>query len=176
MSNQPTKPKKVEGLSLLDRLRIKHPVDLGMEIQGYIAKYLLEGTVDKKILVSCNGEFLGSALTINEAISIIGLMERHPRKDYDQSTIKTTYVYEEALKDTKMYEECMPKRFNKKTGIEMHGKRFYIIKKKPNGSSSGKVFCMYNWDTRNLIFAHHNRDLLVWFLGSRYKLIEEKDV
>jgi len=176
MSNQPTKSKKAEGLSLLDRLRLKHPVDLGMEIQGHISKYLLEGTIDKKILVSCDGEFLGSAGTITESIETISKMERYPVNTYDISTIKTTYVYEEEIIEQQMREECMPKRFNKKTGIEFKGKQFYIIKKKPDGSSSGKIFCMYNWNTRNLIFAHHDRDLLEWFLGARYHLIEDKDI
>lgn len=70
----------------------------------------------------------------------------------------------------------MPKSFSKTTGVEMYGKRFYIVKKKPNGSSSGKIFCLYNWDTRNLLWVHYDRDMLIGFLYSKYKTIEDKDI
>ncbi len=173
---QPEKVKKKLGLSLLDRLRLKHPVNLGMELQGYLGMYLLEGTIDKKILVSFNDEFLGSALTINQALEIIGSMERKNVSDYDKSSIETTYVLEDEAIETKIREELMPKKLTKANGIKIYDKRFYIVKKKPNGTSSGKIFCLYNWDTRNLIFAHWDKDLITWFLGSRYKLIEHKDI
>lgn len=176
LSNQPTPPKKVEGLTLLDRLRIKHPVELGMELQGYISKFLLEGTTDRKILVSSNGEFMCSAYTIKEEVEEIAKSERRKHEDYDISKIETTYVHEEEEIETKMREECMPKTLSVKNGIKMHGKRFYIVKKKPNGSSSGKIFILYNFDTRNKIWAHYDRDMLIGFLYSGYKKIEHKDV
>lgn len=173
---QPEKAKKLKGLSLLDRLRLKHPVNLGMELQGFQAKYLLEGTTDLKILVSCGGDFIGSARKISEAIKMIAGSEQREFHEYDVTKIETTYIYEEEVKETKIREECMPKKFPKANGIEMYGKRFYIVKKKPNGTSSGKIFCMYNWDTRNLVFANADRDLIEWLLSTRYKSIEHKDV
>ncbi len=173
---QPEKTKAKKGLSLLERLRLKHPVDLGMELQGFIAKYQLEGTIDKKILVSSNGEFLGSGTTIGQAIDIVALNERRNNNEYDRTKIETTYVYQEEVVETRIREECMPKKFPKANGIEAHGKRFYIVKKKPNGSSSGKIFCLYNWDTRNLIFTELDKDMVMLFLIHKYKEIEYKDI
>ena len=73
---QPIKSKKTKEISLLDRLREKHPIELGMELKGYISDYILEGTRDQKILVSTKSEeFLGSAATIKEALSIISKFE-----------------------------------------------------------------------------------------------------
>ena len=163
-------------MSLLDRLRNKHTVNLGMELEGYTAKFLLEGTEDLKILVSSNEEFYGSAQTIDEAIDIIARFERKEPIDYNRNDIQTTYVAEEDYVDTKMYEEIMPKKLTKSNKIEMHGKKFYIVKKKPNGSSSGKMFCLYNFETRNLIWVNHDRDILIGFLATRYREIEHKDV
>ncbi len=176
MSNQPTKPKKVEGLTLLDRLRLKHPVELGMEFQGYWRKYQFDGTIDRKILVSSDGDFIGSAKTIKQAIKIIAESERISPDKYDISTIEAVYTAEEEHVETKMREELMPKKLTKSNGIKINGKRFYIVKKKPNGTSSGTIFCLYNFDTRNLIWAHHNRDMLLGFLQTKYKEIEYKDV
>lgn len=175
MSNQPTKPKRIEGLTLLDRLKIKHPVELGMEFQGYWRKYQFDGTIDKRILVSSDGDFIGSARTIKQAIEIIAESERISPDKYDISTIEAVYSAEEEHFETKMREELMPKRFTEKTGIKKYGKRFYIIKKKPDGTSSGKIFCLYNFDTRNLIWAHHDKDILIGFLMTKYKEIEGRD-
>jgi hypothetical protein len=174
---QPTKPRKTKEKNLLDRLREKHPVELGMELKGYTSDYLLEGTRDKKILDSTKlEEFLGSAKTIQEALSIISKFEKRRIDEYDASKIQTTYVHTEEELETKIREEAMPKRFPKAKGIEMYGRRFYIVKKQPNGKSSGKIFCLYNWKTRNLIFSHHDKDMLIGFLYRRYKEIEHKDI
>ena len=173
---QPQKSKKSKEKSLLDRLRERHPVELGMELKGYVSNYKLEGTKDKKILVSStDGEFLGSAKTIKEALKIIADTERKAIDDYDVTKIQTTYVYTEDEVETKIREEAMPKRFPK-AGIIMHGRRFYIIKKQPNGKSSGKVFCLYNFDTRNFIFANLDKDILIGFLYRRYAEIAHKDI
>ena len=174
---QGIKPKKSKEVSMLDRLREKHGVELGMEIKGFISSYSLEGTKDNKILVALSGdEFLGSATHINDALGIIATYERKKISDYDASTIETTYVNSEEELETKIREEAMPKKYPKKEGLQQHGKRFYIVKKKPDGSSSGKIFCLYNWDTRNLIFSHPDKDMLIGFLYRRYKEIEHKDV
>jgi len=174
---QPQKSKKKTEASLLDRLRLKHPVELGMELKGYTSNFLLEGTRDKKILVSTSQEeFLGSATNIQDALSIISKFERKRIADYNVSEIQTTYVHSEEEAETKLREEAMPKKYPKKEGLQQHGKRFYIVKKKPNGQSSGKIFCLYNWDTRNLIFSHPDKDMLIGFLYRRYKEIEYKDV
>ncbi len=173
---QGVKPKKSKEVSMLDRLREKHSVELGMEIKGYLGMYSLEGTKDKKILVSMSDDFLGSATNIKDAIEIIAISERKKISDYDASKIETTYVYQEEEIETKIREEAMPKKYPKKEGLQQHGKRFYIVKKKPDGSSSGKIFCLYNWDTRHLIFSHLERDMLIGFLYRRYKEIEYKDI
>ena len=175
---QGVKPKKSKEASLLDRLRIAHGgVELGMELKGYMSTYALEGTRNKTILVSFSGdEFLGSATNINDALALIATYERKKISDYDASKIETTYVYEEEELETKIREEAMPKRYPNKEGLQQHGKRFYIVKKKPNGTSSGQIFCLYNWDTRNLVFSHHDKDMLIGFLYRRYKEIEYKDI
>ena len=174
---QPQKAKKFTEPSLIERLRLKHPVELGMELKGYISTYKLEGTIDKKILVSTDDDnFLGSAVDINGALSIIASFERKQVQDYDATKIETTYIHTEEGIETKIREEAMPKRYPNKEGLQQYGKRFYIVKKKPNGSSSGKVFCLYNWDTRNLIFSHLEKEMLIGFLYRRYKEIEYKDV
>ncbi len=173
---QPQKAKKTKEVSLLDRLREKHPVELGMELKGYISDYILEGTKDKKILVSTKSEeFLGSAKTIKEALGIISRFERKKIDDYSAKDIQTTYVYTEEELETKIREEAMPKRFPK-AGEIVHGRRFYIVKKQPNGKSSGKIFCLYNWDTRNLIFSHPDKAILIGFLYRRYAEIAHKDI
>ena len=174
---QPVTTKKSKEVNLLNRLRERHFVELGMELKGYISDYTLEGTKDNKILVATKDEdFLGSAKTIKEALSIIANFERKEIQDYDASKIQTTYVHTEEEMETKIREEAMPKRFPKANGIEMYGRRFYIVKKQPNGKSSGKIFCLYNWKTRNLIFSHHDRDMLIGFLYRRYEEIKHKDI
>ena len=174
---QPVAAKKSKEANLLQRLRERHFVELGMELKGYISDYTLDGTRDNKILVATKeGEFLGSAETIKKALSFIAKFERQEIQDYDASKIQTTYVHTEEEVETKIREEAMPKRFPKAKGIEMYGRRFYIVKKQPNGKSSGKIFCLYNWKTRNLIFSHHDQDMLIGFLYRRYKEIEHKDI
>jgi hypothetical protein len=174
---QPAKPKKSKEITLLDRLRKKHFVELGMELKGFVSGYTLDGTRDRKILVATTeGEFLGSSRTIDESIRIIASFERRNVNEYDKSKIQTTYLHTEEEVETKIREEAMPKRFPKANGIEMYGRRFYIVKKQPNGKSSGKIFCLYNWKTRNLIFVHYDRDMLIGFLYNRYELIKDKDV
>jgi hypothetical protein len=174
---QPEKPKKNKEERLLHRLRKKHPVELGMELKGYITDYILEGTKDHKILVATKDEdFLGSAKDVRGALNIIAKYENKLITNYNPAEIQTTYVHSEEEAETKIREEAMPRRFPKASGIEMYGRRFYIVKKKPNGKSSGKIFCLYNWKTRNLIWAHWDKDMLIGFLYSKYKLIEHKDV
>jgi hypothetical protein len=174
---QPVKPRKTKEEKLLDRLRKKHPVELGMQLKGYITDYILEGTIDKKIMVSTREEeFLGSAKNIQEALGIIANYENKTIADYNPREIQTIYVHSEEEVETKIREEAMPRRFPKANGIEIYGRRFYIVKKKPNGKSSGKIFCLYNWKTRNLIWAHWDKDMLIGFLYSKYKSIEHKDI
>jgi len=174
---QPVAAKKSKEANLLQRLRERHFVELGMELKGYISDYTLDGTRDNKILVATKeGEFLGSAETMQKALSIIAKFERQEIQDYDASKIQTTYVHTEEELETKIREEAMPKRFPKAKGIEMYGRRFYIVKKQPNGKTSGKIFCLYNWKTRNLIFSHHDRDMLIGFLYRRYEEIKHKDI
>jgi len=174
---QPQKEVKSKKSSLLQRLRTKHIVELGMELKGFASKFTLDGTKDKKILVALNGEeFLGSAKNINEALGIIADFENKDKSDYNISEIKTTYVYQEEEIETKIREEVMPRRFPKTSGLEWHGRQFYIVKKQPNGKSSGKVFCAYNWKTRNLIGVHWDKDILIGMIMNRYHLIQDKDV
>ena len=174
---QPQKPKKTKEISILDRLRAKHVVELGMELQGFFSRFSLEGTQDKKILVALDGdEFLGSALTINGALKIIAKYERKNLSAYNQEDIVTTYVLEPEEPETKIREEAMPRRFPKAKGYEMYGRRFYIVKKKPDGKSSGKIFCLYNWNTRNLLFAHYDKQILEGWLMTRYQEIKDKDI
>jgi len=175
---QPVKPRKSKDISLLDQLRLFHGgVELGMEFIGFMGKYSLDGMKDKRILVAVNGDdFIGSAKNIEESISLIALAERRKLSDYDTSTIQTVYVAEDEVIETKIREEAMPRKYPNKEGMQQHGKRFYVVKKKPNGSSSGKMFCLYNWDTRNLVTVHGDKDFFYWFLINKYKSIEYKDV
>lgn len=173
---QPQKEKKFKGDNLLKRLQLKHKVELGMEIPGFSHIYNIEGTKDKKLLVSYDGEFIGSGKNIKEAIERIAIFERKSIEDYDLTKVRTTYVEEEENVDTKMYEEKIPNKITARNGINMYGKQFYIAKKKPDGSSSGEVYCLYNFKTRNLLAVHWDRDILLGWLMTKYKEIEEKDV
>jgi len=174
---QPVKEKKLVGLSLLDRLRALHVVELGMELRGFICNYQLEGTKDKKILVSMgNDTFLGSATTIDGAIKVIADYESKKVSDYDKSKIKATYVVEEEKVETKIRPDLLPKRYPAKPGMQIGTNRFYAVKKSPDGKSSGSMYCLYNWDTRRLIVAHEDKDFFPWFLINRYGKIKHKDV
>lgn len=174
-SNQPQAPKAIEGSTLLQRLRVRHHVELGMEIQGFNSRYLLEGTSDKKILISSNDDFLGSAITIDDALKIIGDTERRKPSEYDKSTIKTTYVYQVEEPETKFREELMPSKATKANSIKHDGITFYIIKKRPNGKASN-LFHLYNWKTRNFIWLHHDRDMVIGFIYRLYPRIKHKDI
>jgi len=174
---QPVKEKKVVGLSLLDRLRNQHVVELGMEFKGFIAEYVLEGTRDKKILISTKDDtFLGSAITIDGAIKLIADFERRNISEYNKDEIKSVYVYTENEAETKIRPEVMPKRYPKKMGFQIGANRFYAVKKAPNGKTSGSVYCLYNWDTRNLVMVHQDKDFFPWFLMNRYDKIKHKDI
>jgi len=133
-------------------------------------------TTEQKLYISAHGDFLGSAKDIKKAIELISLAEQKPVEIYDLSKIEVKYVLEEEEIETKIREEVLPKKLTTKNGIKMHGKQFYIVKKKPDGSSSGKAYCLYNFKTRNLIWAHWDREVLVGFLATRYKSIENKDI
>ena len=91
-------------------------------------------------------------------------MNRKKISDYDASRVKSkhTYVVEEEKVETKIREEAMlPKRYPSKTlQCNIGTDRFYIVKKKPDGTIIRlHVFCLYNWDTRNLMFfAHLDKD------------------
>lgn len=162
-------------MTLLQRLREKHHVDLGMELKGFMSNFLLEGTSDRKILVSSDDDFLGSAITIDGALEIIGDTERRKPSDYDKNTIKTTYVYHEEEPETKFREELMPNKPTKANSIKHDGVTFYIIKKRPNGKAS-TLFHLYNWKTRNFIWLHHDRDMVIGFIYRLYHKIRDKDV
>ncbi|RLA59458.1 MAG: hypothetical protein DRQ78_10610 [Epsilonproteobacteria bacterium] len=178
MSNQPIKEtkRKKGDLNLLERLIAKDPVALGMETPGRYGKYKLLGLESEKMIVASGDEFVASVISIKEAFKTIASVENMPINYYDMRNIVTTYVAEEEVEELKIREECMPKKFNVKTGIMLYDKRFYIVKKRPNGSSSGKIFCLYNWDTRWLLYAHHDKDILIGWLQSRYKDIEGEDI
>ena len=178
MSNQPLDDKKLKTgeTYLLNRIMANDPIVLGMELQGRYGTFNLSGLKSGKLLVSTGDKFIVSTDNVKDAVKEIAISEKTPIEFYHKKKIETTYVAEEEITETKLYEELVPKKLTVNNGLKVHGKRFYIVKKKPNGSSSGKLFCAYNIDTRNLIFVHWNKDLVIWLLINKYKLIEHKDI
>lgn len=173
---QPQKDKPIVGLSLLERLLENKMIEFKMEFQGFWRKYEFIATNEKKIYVSFSGNFLGVAMNIEEAINTILIMENKPRENYDASKIITTYVYQEEIFDRKLKEELLPKKINHSNGLKMFDKQFYIVKKSPDGKSLKYAYCIYNFDTRNLLWAHWDKAILIGWLMTRYQEIEHLDI
>ncbi len=178
MSNQPLDDKKLKTgeTYLLNRMMAKDPIVLGMEIQGRYGMFSLSGLKSGKLMVSTSDKFLMSTDNVKDAITEISRFENTELSYYKDRKIETTYVAEDEVVETKIYEEIMPKKPTKANSVIIGDKTFYIVKKSPNGKSSGKIFCLYTWHTRNLIWAHEDKDILIGFLYSRYKEIEHKDI
>lgn len=173
---QPQKDKPIVGLSLLERLLKDKKIEFKMEFCGFHRIYELAATNERKIYVSFDGEFIGVALNVKEVIELISTMENIPTTKYDESKIETTYVYHEEEFDRKFKEELLPKKVGATNGLKMYDKQFYIVKKGPNGKTSGTTYCLYNFKTRNLLWAHWDKSILIGWLMTKYLEIEHLDV